>query len=37
VRDVAQVIAESAAGRGRLPDDIRAIVRDACPPAQPLR
>jgi hypothetical protein len=37
VRDVAQVITESAAGRGRLPDDIRAIVRDACPPAQPLR
>jgi hypothetical protein len=37
VRDVAQVITESAAGRGRLPDDIRAIVRDACPPPQPLR
>jgi hypothetical protein len=37
VRDVAQVITESAAGRGRLPDDIRAIVRDACPPSQPLR
>ena len=37
VRDVAQVITESAAGRGQLPDDIRAIVRDACPPTQPLR
>jgi hypothetical protein len=37
VRDVAQVITESAAGRGQLPDDVRAIVRDACPPPQPLR
>jgi ANTAR domain-containing protein/PAS domain-containing protein len=37
VRDVAQVITESAAGRGGLPEDIRAIVRDACPPPQPLR
>jgi ANTAR domain/PAS fold len=37
VRDVAQVITESAAGRGQLPDDIRAIVRDACPPPQSLR
>ena len=37
VRDIAQAITESAAGRGRLPDDIRAIVRDACPPPQPLR
>ena len=36
VRDIAQVITESASGRGRLPDDIRAIVRDACPPSQPL-
>ena len=37
VRDVALVITESAAGRSRLPDDIRAIIRDACPPTQPLR
>jgi hypothetical protein len=37
VRDVAQVITESAAGVNRLPDDIRAIIRDACPPTQPLR
>jgi PAS domain-containing protein len=37
VRDVAHVITESAAGHGRLPDDVRAIIRDACPPAQPLR
>jgi hypothetical protein len=37
VRDVAQVITESAAGRGQLPDDVRAIVRDACPPPQPHR
>jgi hypothetical protein len=37
VRDIALVITESAAGRGQLPDDVRAIVRDACPPPQPLR
>jgi hypothetical protein len=37
VRDVALVITESAAGRTRLPDDVRAIIRDACPPSQPLR
>ncbi|UOY00057.1 PAS and ANTAR domain-containing protein [Blastococcus sp. PRF04-17] len=37
VRDVATVITESAAGRSRLPDDVRAIIRDACPPSQPLR
>jgi hypothetical protein len=37
VRDVALVITESAAGRTRLPEDIRAIIRDACPPAHPLR
>jgi hypothetical protein len=35
VRDVAQTITESAAGRGTLPADIRAIIRDACPPARP--
>ena len=37
VRDVALVLTESAAGRSQLPDDIRAIIRDACPPTQPLR
>jgi len=37
VRDVAEVITRSAAGHGTLPDDIRAILRDACPPAHPLR
>jgi hypothetical protein len=37
VRDVARVITESAAGRTRLPDDVRAIIRDACPPSRPLR
>jgi ANTAR domain/PAS fold len=37
VRDVATVITESASGRTRLPDDVRAIIRDACPPTQPLR
>jgi ANTAR domain/PAS fold len=37
VRDVAEVITRSAAGRTRLPDDVRAIIRDACPPDQPLR
>ena len=36
VRDIAQVITESASGHGQLPDDVRAIVRDACPPSQPL-
>jgi hypothetical protein len=36
VREIAQVITESASGRGQLPDDVRAIVRDACPPPQPL-
>jgi hypothetical protein len=37
VRDVAEVITRSAAGHARLPDDVRAIIRDACPPTQPLR
>jgi ANTAR domain/PAS fold len=34
VRDVAESITESAAGHARLPDDVRAIVRDACPPSR---
>lgn len=37
LRDVAEVITRSAAGQSRLPDDVRAIIRDACPPSQPLR
>jgi hypothetical protein len=32
VRDVAQSITESATGSTRLPDDVCAIIRDACPP-----
>ena len=32
VRDVAVAIAQSAAGQGQLPADVRALVRDACPP-----
>jgi len=32
VRDVAQSITESASGSSRLPDDVCAIIRDACPP-----
>jgi hypothetical protein len=34
VRDVAESITESAAGHAQLPPDVRAIVRDACPPLQ---
>jgi len=37
VRDVALSITESAAGHTRLPDDVREILRDACPPSRPLR
>jgi hypothetical protein len=37
VRDVAQAITESAAGHARLPADVRSILRDACPPGEPLR
>ncbi|MGY1884688.1 ANTAR domain-containing protein [Blastococcus sp. SYSU DS0753] len=32
VRDVAQAITASATGHGRLPEDVRLILRDACPP-----
>jgi AmiR/NasT family two-component response regulator len=32
VRDVANAITDSASGRTPLPDDVRAILRDACPP-----
>jgi hypothetical protein len=37
VRDVADSITESASGHARLPDDVRAIVRDACPPSRSRR
>ena len=33
VRDVASSITESARGTAKLPDDVCAIIRDACPPA----
>lgn len=33
VRDVAHSITESARGAATLPDDVCAIIRDACPPA----
>jgi hypothetical protein len=33
VRDVAVAIAESAAGLAPLPEDVRALVRDVCPPS----
>ena len=32
IRDVARAITESATGGARLPEEIRAILRDACPP-----
>jgi hypothetical protein len=32
VRDVANAITASAAGRTKLADDVRGIIRDACPP-----
>jgi hypothetical protein len=34
VREVAVAITESASGHGSLPDDVRSIIRDACPPAR---
>jgi hypothetical protein len=34
VRDVAVAITSSAAGGSRLPDDVRGIIRDACPPGR---
>ncbi len=33
VRDIASSITSSACGTTALPDDISAIIRDACPPA----
>ncbi|WP_299955315.1 PAS and ANTAR domain-containing protein [uncultured Modestobacter sp.] len=34
VREVAVAIVESASGRSPLPDDVREILHDACPPAR---
>ena len=34
VRDVAVSIVESASGRSSLPDDVREILHDACPPGR---
>jgi hypothetical protein len=34
VRDVAVSIIESASGRSALPDDVREILHDACPPGR---
>ncbi|WP_222192598.1 PAS and ANTAR domain-containing protein [Modestobacter italicus] len=34
VREVAVAIVESASGRSQLPDDVREILHDACPPAR---
>jgi len=34
VRDVAVTIIESASGRSSLPDDVREILHDACPPGR---
>ncbi|RZU34268.1 PAS and ANTAR domain-containing protein [Blastococcus saxobsidens] len=36
VRDVAAALTGSAAGHARLPGDLAAILRDACPPARPM-
>jgi len=33
VREVAETITESATGRAPLPEDLRTILRDACPPS----
>jgi hypothetical protein len=35
VRAVAESITESASGHAPLPEDVRAIIRDACPPPRP--
>jgi hypothetical protein len=36
VRDIASILVGSATGGCPLPDDVRAILRDACPPSHPL-
>jgi hypothetical protein len=37
VRDVAESITVSASKQTPLPDDVRAIIRDACPPPRQRR
>ena len=36
VRDIAQELVASATGRSPLPDDVKVILRDACPPSTPM-
>jgi hypothetical protein len=36
VRDIAQELVSSATGRSPLPADVKAILRDACPPSHPM-
>ena len=36
VRDIAQELVASATGRRPLPDDVKVILRDACPPSVPM-
>ena len=36
VRDIASILVGSATGGCPLPDDVKAILRDACPPSHPL-
>ena len=36
VRDIAQELVGSATGRRPLPDDVKEILRDACPPSAPM-
>jgi hypothetical protein len=36
VRDVAQLLTQSAARRSALPEELAAILRDAMPPGQPV-
>lgn len=33
VREIAQELVGSATGRSPLPDDVKAILHDACPPS----
>jgi hypothetical protein len=36
VRDISTELVSSASGRSPLPADVKAIVRDACPPSAPM-
>ena len=36
VRDIASELVASATGRCPLPDDVKGILRDACPPSAPM-